>query len=319
MWSKQVSRQRKTPAHRAQGESEPTAKQPGREPVPDDTRDPERPFTPFVESETLKYWQEMVKSARLVKPEREQLRETAMPILVQGLRRRTGRKKYVDPSMARRAVADVVQYASEQQWVMLYPRAKAYASPFHIDALLQLAMDADWYPKEIPLPRHPGPQHPAIFYCDEMLRVGDVYPVPRPDALIRGDYVCTDGGRRITSLDHIRPWPVRNQSPYLTGLIDLELDACYELKCRGSAVWAHVYWIETCWEGLEMHQARLEDLPFQKTTSAADDSSDCFSLAPSEEVAQTGNPCAAVTRYCFALVRQARFALRFFPALRRLP
>ena len=104
--------------------------------------------------------------------------------------------------MAHHAVANVVEHAREQRWATR-PLSEPYASPTYIDALIQLADDANWLAREIPLPDHPPPKHPPIYYTiDPETGV----PVPRADSLIRGDYVYNKQGTRLTNVRHIRPW-----------------------------------------------------------------------------------------------------------------
>ena len=123
------------------------------------------------------------------------IRSAAMPILVQRLRRRKGSEKYVYPSIALRAVADVVQHAREQGWAERF-YWRVYGSPFYIDALIQLADDADWLPREISLPYHGGPSHPPIYHTIDW-RKDCAVPVPMEDSLLRGEYVHTHAGHRI--------------------------------------------------------------------------------------------------------------------------
>lgn len=283
------------------------------------TAEQDRPYRDIVEDETRKYWRDTVKIGSLAKPKQQEIRAAAMPILVQGLRRRTGGKKYVNPCMARRAVADLVQHAREQGWIWLRTYPEAYRSPFHIDVLLQLAEDADWHPKEIPLPRHPGLRHPPVYYCNETSKAGDLFPVTIAESLIRGDYVLTVDGRRITDFDHICPWPYKHRLPDMTGLIELELDSCYVLRHRRSSVWVEMYWLETFRDGMQMEYAKLEDMRFGHTGFDAAEPTENFSLAPGEISSPADNRCNAFMRFMLsALSRPAVIILQRFPALRRL-
>ena len=59
-------------------------------------------------------------------------------------------------------------------------------------------------PREIPLPDHPAPKHPPIYYTVDPVTGR---PVPTEDSLIRGDYVYDLADSfRITQDEYIRPW-----------------------------------------------------------------------------------------------------------------
>ena len=176
--------------------------------------EPGPPYQDFVDSEARKYWQEMANTRKLTKltePTQGELRAAAMPILSQALRRRTGSTKYTDPFMAHRAVADVVQHAREQRWTNR-PLSDPYASPTYIDALIQLADDALWLAYEFPLPAHPPPKHPPIYYT---IDPENGIPVPRPDSLILGSYVYLPLYERLTNVRHYRPWLSSHFDPSL--------------------------------------------------------------------------------------------------------
>ena len=53
------------------------------------------------------------------------------------------------------------------------------------------------------MPGHPDPQHPPIYYTVDTV---STRPVPRKDALIRGDYVYKQDGTRLINAGHILPW-----------------------------------------------------------------------------------------------------------------
>ena len=178
-------------------EAEINAMQPGLEPGEDLTTEPGRPYQSFVESEVRKYWQEIGNVRNLTKPNREEIQATAMPILIQALRNRTGHRRH-------HAVAGMVQHAMERGWIRRHSFSEAGESPSYIEALIQLADDANWLAREIPLPDHPPPKHPPIYYT-----IGSKYgrpaPVPRDDALIRGDYLYKRNGSRLTEDKYIFP------------------------------------------------------------------------------------------------------------------
>ena len=167
-------------------------------PEPDATRamEPERPYQAFVESEARKYWQETGKEHNLVKPARGELRAAATPILCQALSNRGGDRRH-------EAVAAVVQYALEKGWIKR-SLTEPYPSLPYIDALIRLAQDANLLAWEIPLPDHPPPRHPPIYYSLAS-RFGRLVPVPRKDAIIRGDYLYKKDGYRVTGEKDIKP------------------------------------------------------------------------------------------------------------------
>lgn len=172
------------------------AMQPG--PEPDLSRDIDtgRPYQAFVESEARRYWQEMGKEHNLLKPVREEIRAAATPILCQALSNRGGDWRH-------QAVDAVVMYALEKGWIKRR-FAGAYASLPYIDALIRLAYDANLLAWEIPLPDHPPPRHPPIYYT-LYSRHGRPVPVPREDAIIRGDYLYKKDGSRVTGVKDIYP------------------------------------------------------------------------------------------------------------------
>ncbi len=316
--AKKTSRQREAPPAPVQEELAAAAKKPDPGPVTVNLLEPGRPYRAFVESRLRRYLRDNnIRS--LVKPAREEIRAAAMRILVQGLRRRSGSTTYVEPKLASRAVADVVQHAREQGWIGPWSRSETRAGPFYDKVLIQLVEDAHWMPFEIPLPLHPAPHHPPVYFYHEMSKAGDYYPVARPDSLIRGDYVRNMAGRRITDDEYIHPWPYPDRHPDISGLIDQQRDACYALKHRRSSVWVEMYWLETFSYGMQMEQANLEDLQFGKTTTGFDDASEFFSLVPAENSSTAADPYNAFVRRCIsALFRQAGLVLRYFPALRRI-
>ena len=302
---------------------EQTAARTGRlapEPVATRAEDPGRPYRDFVENQAREYWQAIGKEKNLVKPALEEIRTAAAPILVQGLRRRTGSDKYVDPVLAIHTVAVVVRQAREQRWIWPGSRSEKYPSPLFYKTLAQLVEDAYWMPFEIPLPLHPAPHHPPVYYYHETSKTGDYYPVARSDSLIRGDYVCTMDGRRITHDDYIYPWPYpQHRYPRISRLTALKLDACYVLKCRRPSVRVEIYWLETFRHGIQLVTANLEDLQFCSTGRDAVEPLENFSLALSEHPSTPDNPCNSFFRGCLSVLsRSTGIALRYFPALRRL-
>lgn len=56
--------------------------------------EPGRPYQDYVESEARQYWQEIAKERNLTKPDLEEIRTAAMPILCRALRNRFGSRRY---------------------------------------------------------------------------------------------------------------------------------------------------------------------------------------------------------------------------------
>ena len=184
-------------------------------------KEPERPYQAFVESEARKYWQETSRAGALVKPTQEQIRAAALPILCLALRNRAGNRRH-------QAVADMVQHAAEKGWLKR-PYTRAHASPSYIDALIQLADETNKIAREIPLPDHPAPRHPRIYYTIEFVD-GRPVPVPRDKAIIRGRYLY-DASRyqRLTEEEYIFPVsrlpdgvPARHWPTTMTRINDLD-------------------------------------------------------------------------------------------------
>ena len=178
-----------------------------------------------------------------------------MPILCQARRRRTGHRRHF-------AAAGIVQHALETGWIKP-PFSEACESPSYVEALIQLADDANWLAREIPLPDHPSPRHPPVYYT-----MGTIWnlpiPVPREDALILGNYVYDpETGSRITRADYIHPWvdpyyrfPIRGK------LIARGWDACYTLHRQGETVEISIYWIDREDDIFALHTTPLSTLHF---------------------------------------------------------
>ena len=194
----------------------------------DELGEPGRPYRDFVEDETRKYWQETVQVGRLKKPGQKELRKAARPVLGKALRRRQG--KTPDPGLAcfraHQAVCAMQRRAVEKRWIRR-PFTSAEASPGYIEALVQLADDADWLAREIPLPEHPAPRHPPIYYTTDP---ASRRAVPRRDALMRGDYVYHKNGSRLTGDDYIHPWQGPGHWPAKDDLKTRRWTACYSLE-----------------------------------------------------------------------------------------
>ena len=253
-----------------QEEAVPETIPPELEPDESHAVEPGRPYQDYVESEARRYWQSLVGRDRLtigkgslIKPDQEELRAAAMPVLGQALRRRTGSEKYLDPNLAVCGVGALLQYALEQGWIKP-PLSEVYAGPSHVDTLIQLADDANWLAREIPLPDHPPPYHPPIYYTWD---ISNNLPVPRENSLIRGDYVYIQNGLRITKADYIKPWPYGNAIMLdRKTLLDQGWDACYTMYLSLDKKWyVLLFWAGPPWlaNGIPiLHRSLLENMHF---------------------------------------------------------
>ena len=183
---------------------------------------PGRPHQDFVENEARKYWQDMVNPGSLVKPGQDEIRAAAMPILCAALRRRTGWSPW---NRAHQGVNAMQLRYLDKGWIK-HPYTPSEACPDYVEALVQLADDADLIAREIPLPAHPGPQHPPIYYETHPV-TGQ--PVPRRDANIRGDYVYFMTGRRFTRDNYIYPWQGLPRWPMFDDFDSRRVTAYYTL------------------------------------------------------------------------------------------
>ena len=144
--------------------------------------------------------------------------------------------------------------------VLKPPYSRLHVFPNHVEALIQLADDAGWLAKEIPLPAHPEPRHPPIYYTIEP--PGN-RPVPRKDALIRGDYIYTSSGHRFIDDDHVVPWRGPAPEPSVTDLTSRNLKRCYSLNRTGETFQIRIHWInDTNPFRLRMMSVRLDKLQF---------------------------------------------------------
>ena len=185
--------------------------------------EPGRPHQDFVEDEARKYWQDMVNPGSLVKPGQDEIRAAAMPILCAALRRRTGWSPW---NRAHQGVNAMQLRYLDKGWIK-HPYTPSEACPDYVEALVQLADDADLIAREIPLPAHPGPQHPPIYYeTDPVSKL----PIPRSDALIRANYVHDPvRGGRITQHEYIHPWPSPERLLSARDIASRGWDVCYNL------------------------------------------------------------------------------------------
>ena len=183
---------------------------------------PGRPYEDYVNSEARRFWQETGREHNLTKPSQQEIRAAAMTILCHARRRRTGGP----PRYRAHLAVDAMQLNALEQGRIEPPYSRLGAYPDHLEALIQLADDTG-LSREIPLPDHPPPKHPPMYYtvCPDTGRA-----VPAEDSLIRADYVYTPQGMRITQDEYIRPWiDPFVRIPVTSDLIDKGWDACYTL------------------------------------------------------------------------------------------
>ena len=226
---------------REQEEEEPGAKRPRLEPVEAKAMEPGRPYQAFVEREAREYWQSLGGVGSLTKPTQEEIRAAAMPILGAALRRREGRNEYPDPVMAHHAVSCMIQHALETGRIKS-PFSEASESPNYVEALIKLADEANWIAREIPLPDHPPPHHPPIYYT---MDPESSRPMPRSDSYLRGDYVYSKWfGYRVTAADRIYPAVLpENDRAYKTCILHaLGAEAFFTLESGTENVEVFVNW-----------------------------------------------------------------------------
>ena len=221
--------------------------------------EPGQPYQDFVESEVRKFWQEETGHAGIPAQQIQQkVQAPAIPVHAQASQTVTDDKEYPDPVMAHHAVGAMIQHALEASWIKP-PFSEACESPNYVEALIQLAYEADWLYKRTRLPDHPAPKHPTIYYT---LDGENNRAVPREGCLIRGDYVYTHDGNRITKADFIKPWLFEKKFPGKTNLIANGWDTCYRLVYRRGTTRIVIYWLETVDSDIRCLRSNLEELYF---------------------------------------------------------
>ena len=223
------------PGRQEEEEVETPAGRPAAEPVEAGPSLPVRPYRNYVEIEAERYWREIVQPGTLTKPDQRELRTAALPVLCLALRNRPGISALLRAHMAANAVQ--LRFA-EKRWLK-HPYTLSEESPNHAEALVQLADDMDWLAREIPLPDHPAPKHPTIYYT---IDPASNLPVPRDDALIRGDYVYTSGTLRLTNADNIHPWRGQRAQPSSEDMTSMGWEITYSLDGTGDAVRVIFHW-----------------------------------------------------------------------------
>ncbi len=242
-------------------EMEAPVKQPGQLPVEDELMEQGRPHQAFVEDEARRYWQEMVQAGNLSKPDLQELRAAALPVLGQAQRRRPGPKLNPALNRAHLAVCAMQTHFVERGLIKQpasrseaspnhkqpYSRSEASpnhkqpysrleASPNHVEALIQLGDElGGLVHREIPLPDHPAPRHPPIYYT---IDAKTKKPVPTKESLIRGDYVYDiEDGYPITEDEYIYPWQDPDNDPTLDDLTSRGWKACYTFSTSRTGSW----------------------------------------------------------------------------------
>ncbi len=184
-----------------------------------------QPFPMFDEGRERKYWEDMVQSDILTKPDRQKLRAAAMPILIQGLRRRSG-TGILPPTVKAHLAVDIMHQRAAERGETTEPYTGPYPSPDYTEALIQFADDTRLSPREIPLPEHEGRQHPPIYYYIDPITMK---PTPREDALLRAEYVRDPrNGKPVTRMSHIHPSTDRYGQPPLE-VAEKKSDVYYRL------------------------------------------------------------------------------------------
>ena len=90
MPAKLITRKREYQPAGEQEQAAPVAQHPRSESDEAEPVETGRPHQAFVEREARKYWEDMVQPGSLAKPEQQELRAAARPILLEGLRKEVG-------------------------------------------------------------------------------------------------------------------------------------------------------------------------------------------------------------------------------------
>ena len=184
-----------------------------------------------------------------------------MPVLCRAMRKRPGRKRKPYLNMAHHAVADVVEHIRAKRWTAR-PVTDAYASANYVEALVQLADDTDWLAREVPLPDHPAPRHPPVYYT---MYPGTGLPKPVKDSYLRGDYVYKSDGSRVTQAEIIPPWISAKSypEPSMEDVMSLEWKVCYTLSYWSDKAQVIIHWYEKMGRTSVFSSIPLTDLVFR--------------------------------------------------------
>ncbi len=199
MPAKLITRKREYQPSGEQEQAAPVARRPRPEADEAEPMETGRPHQAFVESEARKYWQDMVYIGSLAKPDRQELRAAAMPVLIKCLQKR-GVVRFLAPTVKAHMAVNVMHMHAADRGELT---GRPYPSPDHIEALLRYMKVTRLAPQPIPLPWHEAPKHPPIYYYIDPITK---QPTPREDALIRAEYVRDKStGELLTEASHIYP------------------------------------------------------------------------------------------------------------------
>ena len=219
------------PVRQEEEEAEAPARRPLPEPAQAGPVQPGRPYRDFVEREAARFRREIEIDGSLDEPGQQEA-AAALPALPREQRGSPGTAPGAALTREHTAVAAMQMHLVESG-VIKPPYSRLEELPDHVEALIQLADDAGWLAREIPLPDHPAPQHAPVYYTTDP---ATGRPVPREDALIRGDYIFTDKGKRLTEADYIYPWQGAGGRPRVDDFTSRGWDACYSLEQTGDRV-----------------------------------------------------------------------------------
>ena len=226
MPAKLIPRKREHRPAVEQEQAAPVAQHPRSESDEDEPVETGRPHQAFVEREARKYWEDMVQPGSLVKPEQQELRAAARPILLRALRNR-GDVRFLPPTVKAHMAVNIMHMHAADSKVIPGTYYGPYPVDNYVDALIQYAEDTRLAPREIPLPWHEQPKHPPIYYyIDPITR----QPTPRRDALICAGYLRRPwrGNERVTEASHIHPTLDRYGQPP-PEVLEKKSDVYYQL------------------------------------------------------------------------------------------
>ena len=267
MPAKLLTRRREYQPAAEREQAAPVALHPGPEADEAEPVEPGRPYQAFVESEARKYWEDLVEQhGTLAKPNQQQLRAAAMPILLRARRNRGG-ATFLPPTVKAHMAVNFMHEHAADRGETKKPYKGPYPNPDYMEALIQYADDTRLSPQKIPLPWHEEPKHPPIYYyVDPITR----QPTPMKDALIGAEYVRRPwyGGEPVTKASHIHPSVDPHKKPPPV-VLENKLDVYYRL--RDADVKIEVEMCEVNWYGgnLSISNRRLAEYKFTPHWSGA--------------------------------------------------
>ncbi len=218
-----------------------------------------RPYRDYVEREAERFRRDIENDGSLDEPGRQETGAAALPGPSWSQRRMSDPGP--GPALTREQMAvHVAQMYLVKKGFIKPPYSRLEACPDYAEALVQLADDTGLLAREIPLPDHPAPKHPIIYYA---IDTATGQPVPREDALIRGDYVYTRTGKRLTEADYIYPWRGTGSELTSSDLASRGWDACYSQQQAGDKVEIEVHWLIRSFSiPIGTMSSRIEDFHF---------------------------------------------------------